>query len=133
MIVKGVHTADDARHATDAGADAVVVSNHGGRQLDGVPSAIAALPEVVDAAEGKLDIILDGGVRRGMDVLKALALGAKACMIGRPFLYGLAAAGGAGVARALEIYRTEIDTSLALLGRAGVAELDRTTIAWAAR
>jgi isopentenyl diphosphate isomerase/L-lactate dehydrogenase-like FMN-dependent dehydrogenase len=131
VLVKGLVTAEDAILACEHGAAGVVVSNHGGRQLDGVPSAIAALPGVVDAVSGRAEVILDGGVRRGNDVLKALALGAKACMIGRPFLYGLAAGGRAGVDRALEIFRNEIDVNLALLGRAGVKELDRTAVTWA--
>jgi isopentenyl diphosphate isomerase/L-lactate dehydrogenase-like FMN-dependent dehydrogenase len=133
LALKGILHPDDAALAVQHGVDAVIVSNHGGRQLDSVPSAIAALPDVVDAVDGKCEVILDGGVRRGTDVLKALALGATACMIGRPFLYGLAAAGGAGVTRALELFRSEIDVSLALLGRAGVKQLDRTAITWAAR
>jgi L-lactate dehydrogenase (cytochrome) len=133
LALKGILNPEDAALATQHGVNGLIVSNHGGRQLDCVPSAIAALPDVVDAAEGKCDVILDGGVRRGTDVLKALALGAKACMIGRPFLYGLAAGGRAGVDRALEIFRSEIDVGLALLGRAGVKELDRTAVAWAGR
>jgi L-lactate dehydrogenase (cytochrome) len=132
LALKGILNPDDAQLAVQHGVDAVIVSNHGGRQLDCVPSAIAALPDVVDAVEGRCEVILDGGVRRGTDVLKALALGAKACMIGRPFLYGLAANGGAGVRRALEIFYSEIDVGLALLGRAGVRKLDRTAITWAA-
>ena len=128
LALKGVLNPEDARRALQHGVDGLIVSNHGGRQLDGVPSSIAALPVVVDAVEGKLDVILDGGVRRGTDILKALALGARACMIGRPFLYGLAAAGGAGVAKALEILRTEVDVSLALLGRGGVGMLDRNAV-----
>jgi L-lactate dehydrogenase (cytochrome) len=128
LALKGILSPDDAKLAADHGIDAIIVSNHGGRQLDSVPSAIAALPGVVNAVAGRTEIVLDGGVRRGTDVLKALAIGAKACMIGRPFLYGLAAAGGAGVARALELLHTEIDVSLALLGRAGVGELDRSAV-----
>ncbi|MEO8628350.1 MAG: alpha-hydroxy acid oxidase [Betaproteobacteria bacterium] len=131
LVLKGVLNPEDAALAVQHGVDGVIVSNHGGRQLDGVQSAIAALPGVVDAAQGKMDIILDGGVRRGTDVVKAIALGAKACMIGRPFLYGLAGMGGAGVARALEIFRGEIDLALALTGRASLADLDRSAIAWA--
>jgi L-lactate dehydrogenase (cytochrome) len=131
LALKGILNPDDARIAAEHGVNGIIVSNHGGRQLDGVPSAIAALPGVVDAVAGRAEIILDGGVRRGNDVLKALALGARACMIGRPFLYGLAADGRAGVDRALEIFRNEIDVNLALLGRAGVKELDRTAVAWA--
>ena len=129
LMLKGILDPEDARLAARHGVDGVIVSNHGGRQLDGVPSAISALPKVVDAAQGQLDIVLDGGVRRGTDVLKAIALGAKACMIGRPFLYGLAAMGGPGVSRALQIFRDEIDVALALMGRASVAELDGSAVA----
>ncbi len=131
LALKGILDADDARLAVEHGVQAVIVSNHGGRQLDGVPSAIAALPAVVDAVGGRAEVILDGGVRRGNDVLKALAIGAKACMIGRPFLYGLAANGGDGVRKALELLRAEIDVNLALLGRAGVKDLDRSAVGWA--
>jgi L-lactate dehydrogenase (cytochrome) len=131
LALKGILNPLDARLAAEHGVNGIIVSNHGGRQLDGVPSAIAALPGVVDAVAGRADVILDGGVRRGNDVLKALALGARACMIGRPFLYGLAAGGRAGVERALEIFRNEIDVNLALLGRAGVRELDSTAVIWA--
>jgi L-lactate dehydrogenase (cytochrome) len=130
LVLKGILSPEDARLAVEHGVDGVIVSNHGGRQLDGVRSAIAALPDVAEAAEGKLDVILDGGVRRGTDVLKALALGAKACMIGRPFLYGLAAEGRAGVERALHILRNELDLALALTGCARAAELDPSFIGW---
>jgi L-lactate dehydrogenase (cytochrome) len=133
LALKGILDPEDAALAAQHGVNAVIVSNHGGRQLDCVPSAIAALPDVVDAVDGKCEIILDGGVRRGTDVLKALALGARACMIGRPFLYGLAAGGRAGVDRVLEIFRSEIDVGLALLGRAAVKELDRSVVTWAGR
>lgn len=130
LLLKGILGAEDTRVAVEHGIDAVIVSNHGGRQLDGVPSAISALPAVVDAAQGRLDVILDGGVRRGIDILKALSLGAKACMIGRPFLYGLASNGGAGVTRALDILRTELDLALALTGCPAVSQLDRSFVAW---
>jgi len=133
LALKGILNPEDAALAAQHGVNAVIVSNHGGRQLDCAPSAIAALPDVVDAVDGKCEIILDGGVRRGTDVLKALALGARACMIGRPFLYGLAAGGRAGVDRVLEIFRSEIDVGLALLGRAAVKELDRSVVTWAGR
>jgi L-lactate dehydrogenase (cytochrome) len=133
LALKGILDGDDAKLAADHGVNAVIVGNHGGRQLDGVPSAIMALADVVDAVEGRAEVILDGGVRRGTDVLKALSIGAKACMIGRPFLYGLASHGGAGVRRVLEMLRTEIDVNLALLGRAGVRELDRSAIGWSGR
>src|SRR5581483_9130799 len=128
LALKGIRVGEDAKIAAEHGIDAIIVGNHGGRQLDGAPSAISALPEVVDAVAGRAQLILDGGVRRGTDVLKALALGATACMIGRAFLYGLAALGGAGVRRALEMLRNEIDVNLALLGRAGVKELDRSAV-----
>ena len=130
LALKGIIDPEDARRAVEHGVDALIVSNHGGRQLDGARSAIASLPDVVDAADGRMEVILDGGVRRGSDVIKALALGAKACMIGRPFLYGLAAGGRAGVTRALEILRYELDVGLALMGRASVRELDRGALTW---
>lgn len=128
LAIKGVLTPDDARLAVEHGAQAVIVSNHGGRQLDGAPSAVAALPPIVDELQGRAEVILDGGVRRGTDILKAVALGARACMAGRPFLYGLAAAGEQGAARALEIFRSELDVSLALLGRPRVSELDESAL-----
>ena len=123
IALKGVLSPEDARGAVDHGVDAIIVSNHGGRQLDGAISAIDALPAVVQAVDGKAEIILDGGVRRGSDVVKALCLGARACMIGRAWLYGLAAGGEAGVAKALEILIKEIDTTMILLGRTTLAEL----------
>jgi L-lactate dehydrogenase (cytochrome) len=129
LALKGILDPADAKLAIDHGVDAVIVSNHGGRQLDGVRSAISALPDVVDAVAGRAEVILDGGVRRGTDVVKAIALGAKACMIGRPYMYGLAAQGGAGVARALQIFRNEIDLALALSGCAGLSELDCSSLA----
>ncbi|WP_224362176.1 alpha-hydroxy acid oxidase [Hyalangium versicolor] len=116
LVLKGITRAEDARRAVEHGVQAIVVSNHGGRQLDGLPAALDVLPEIVDAVGGKAEIILDGGVRRGSDVVKAIALGARACMIGRPFLYGLAAAGEAGVELVLELFRKEIDRTLTLLG-----------------
>ena len=131
--LKGIISAEDARIAVAHGIDGIIVGNHGGRQLDGSPSAISALPEIADAVQGRAQLVLDGGVRRGSDVLKALSLGAAACMIGRPFLYGLAALGGAGVSKALELLRNEIDVNLALLGRAGVGELDASAVSSIAR
>ncbi len=128
LLVKGVLTVEDARLAVEHGADGVVVSNHGGRQLDGAPSSISALPAIVEAVAGRAVILLDGGIRRGQDVLKALALGAQACLIGRAFVYGLAAGGEAGVRRAIEILAGEMDTTLALLGRRSVAELDGSAL-----
>lgn len=125
VAVKGILSPIDARIAVDHGADAVIVSNHGGRQLDGAVSAIRALPDVVDAVKGRAEVILDGGVRRGADIVKALALGARACMTGRSWLYGLAADGEAGVDRALAILREEVDLCMALLGRTTIPELTR--------
>ncbi len=123
VAVKGILTGEDALRCCDHGADAIIVSNHGGRQLDGAVSAISALPEIVAAVGDRAEVILDGGVRRGADVIKALCLGARACMIGRAWLYGLAAGGEAGVARALEILTNEIDLAMALLGRTKLDEL----------
>jgi isopentenyl diphosphate isomerase/L-lactate dehydrogenase-like FMN-dependent dehydrogenase len=129
VLAKGVLTAADARRALDAGASGIIVSNHGGRQLDGVPAALAALDDVVGAVGGEVEVLMDGGVRRGSDVAKALALGARAVLIGRPWAYGLAAAGEAGVVRILEILRTDLDRTLRLLGVGSVAELDRSHVA----
>ncbi len=123
FLLKGVLRADDARRAAEAGVDGVIVSNHGGRQLDQVPAPIEVLADVVAALEGRAEVILDGGVRRGTDVLKALALGAKACMTGRPFLYGLAAGGGAGVERAFEIFAEELRRDMMLAGCPTVASV----------
>jgi L-lactate dehydrogenase (cytochrome) len=128
IVAKGVITGEDARRAIDAGADAVVVSNHGGRQLDGAPATLRVLPEVVAAVNGRVDVLMDGGIRRGSHVVKALCLGAKAVLIGRAYAYGLAAAGEPGVTRAIEILRTEIVRVLKLLGCASTAELDRRSI-----
>jgi len=126
IVVKGVHTADDARRAVDAGADAVVVSNHGGRQLDGVAATLRILPEVVAAVGDRTEVLFDGGIRRGSDIVKALCLGARAVLIGRAYVYGLGAAGGPGVARAIEILRADLLRTLKLLGCASTAELDRS-------
>jgi L-lactate dehydrogenase (cytochrome) len=128
IVVKGVHTADDARQAIDHGAAAVVVSNHGGRQLDGVAATIRVLPEIVDAVGGRAEILLDGGIRRGSDVVKALCLGARAVLIGRAYAYGLGAGGGAGVTRAIDILRTDIIRTLTLLGVASTAALDKSSV-----
>ncbi len=116
IIVKGVLIGDDARRAADAGAQAVIVSNHGGRQLDGAPATIAALPRIADAAGDRIEILFDGGVRSGQDVLKALALGAHGCLIGRAYLYGLAAMGGDGVRKALSLIEQELKVSMSLTG-----------------
>jgi len=124
VVAKGVHTGEDARRAIDAGADAIVVSNHGGRQLDGVPGSLRALPEVLAAVNGRIEVMVDGGVRRGSDVVKALCLGARAVLVGRAYAWGLGAAGGPGVDRAIEILRADIDRTMHLLGCASVAQLD---------
>ena len=116
VIVKGVVTAEDARLAVEHGAAAVVVSNHGGRQLDGAPATLDALPEVAEAVDGRVEVYVDGGVRRGADVAMALALGARAVLIGRPVVWALAAGGEAGVTRLLELLRAEVELALALLG-----------------
>jgi L-lactate dehydrogenase (cytochrome) len=128
IVAKGVHTADDARRAIDHGASGVIVSNHGGRQLDGVAPTLRVLPEVLEAANGRLEVLLDSGIRRGGDVVKALALGARAVLVGRAYAYGLGAAGATGVARAIEILRTDIIRTMKLLGCASVRELDRSFI-----
>jgi isopentenyl diphosphate isomerase/L-lactate dehydrogenase-like FMN-dependent dehydrogenase len=128
IVIKGVLTGDDARRAIDAGAAAVVVSNHGGRQLDGVPASLRVLPEVVSAVNGQAEVLMDGGIRRGADIAKALCLGARAVLCGRAYAYGLAAAGQAGVARALEILRTDLERTLKLLGCSSVAALDRSYV-----
>jgi isopentenyl diphosphate isomerase/L-lactate dehydrogenase-like FMN-dependent dehydrogenase len=119
---------EDAALAVAAGCEGVVVSNHGGRQLDGVPATIDMLPEIVEAVAGQAEVLIDGGVRRGSDVVKALALGAKACLIGRPWLYGLAAGGEAGVARVLQTFAEEIDRTLALLGVHDCSSLDPSVL-----
>jgi L-lactate dehydrogenase (cytochrome) len=116
LILKGVLDAEDARLGLAAGADAIVVSNHGGRQLDGAPSSISVLPEIVSAVDGRCEVYFDGGIRSGQDIAKAVALGARGTLIGRSFLYALAAAGEAGVIRAIEIMRNELRTTLALTG-----------------
>ena len=128
IVVKGVLTGDDARHAIDVGAAAISVSNHGGRQLDGVPASLRALPEVVEAVKGRIEVLMDGGIRRGADIVKALCMGARAVLCGRAYAYGLAAAGEAGVDRAIEILRTDLERTLRLLGCASVAELDRSYV-----
>ena len=126
VYIKGVLDPEDAEKAVDLGADGIVVSNHGGRQMDYAVSSIAALPAIVDAVGSRAEVILDSGVRRGSDVIKALALGAKAVLIGRPHIYGMAVHGQAGVERILEIFRTEIERTMILMGVGSVQELDRT-------
>ena len=128
IVIKGVLTGDDARRAADAGAEAIVVSNHGGRQLDGVSSTLRALPEIVAAVGDRTQVLLDGGIRRGSDIAKALCLGARAVLAGRAYAYGLGAAGGAGVSRAIEILRSDLVRTLKLLGCSSAAELDRSYV-----
>lgn len=125
FAVKGIACAADAARAAEAGATGVIISNHGGRQLDQAPAPLEVLPEIVEAVDGRAEVILDGGVRRGSDVIKALALGADSCMIGRGYLYGLGAGGQAGVERALELLRDELRRTLALIGCTSVRELNR--------
>jgi L-lactate dehydrogenase (cytochrome) len=122
LVLKGILDAEDAKTAASIGVDGIVVSNHGGRQLDGAPATITALPDVVDAAGDKLEVLIDGGIRSGQDVLKALALGARGCMIGRAYLYGLAAMGEAGVTKALSLIRDELRVSMSLTGLKDVRE-----------
>ncbi len=128
IVIKGVHTGDDARRAVDAGANALVVSNHGGRQLDGVAPTLRVLPEVLASVGDRIEVLLDGGIRRGSDIAKALCLGARAVLAGRAYAYGLGAAGGAGVARSIEILRTDLIRTLKLLGCPSTAELDRSYV-----
>jgi isopentenyl diphosphate isomerase/L-lactate dehydrogenase-like FMN-dependent dehydrogenase len=130
VVLKGVLTSEDARMAVDHGAAAVVVSNHGGRQLDGVPASIDALPQVVDAVDGRAEILLDSGVRRGVDVLRALALGARAVLIGRPVVYALAAGGEEGVVHVLQLLRDEVELGLRLLGCTSPTEVTREHVEW---
>ena len=124
IIIKGILDVEDAKQAVNVGADAIVVSNHGGRQLDGAPSSIAALPAIVDAIGDKCEIWMDGGIRTGQDVLRAIALGAKGTLIGRAFLYGLGAGGRDGVTKVLEILHKELDLTMALCGRSNLSEVD---------
>jgi L-lactate dehydrogenase (cytochrome) len=128
IVFKGVLTGDDARRCLDEGAAGVVVSNHGGRQLESSPATLRALPEIVAAVNGRAEVLLDGGVRRGTDVIKAICLGARAVLVGRPYAYGLGAAGEAGVARALEIFKADLVRDLKLLGCASLSALDRSYI-----
>jgi L-lactate dehydrogenase (cytochrome) len=137
LVVKGVLTGEDARRAIDGGADGIVVSNHGGRQLDTVSASLRALPEVVAAVNGQAEVLMDGGVRRGSDIVKALCLGAQSVLVGRAYAYGLGAAGHAGVVRALEILRADLERVLRLMGCACVADLNPSLVglpdAWRAR
>jgi L-lactate dehydrogenase (cytochrome) len=126
LILKGIMDVEDARLAADSGADALIVSNHGGRQLDGAVSSLDALPAIVEAVGGRIPVLVDGGLRRGADVVKAIALGARAVLIARPQLWGLAVAGEEGVVHVLDLYRREMDRAMGLLGVASLAGLDRS-------
>ncbi|HEY7405873.1 MAG TPA: alpha-hydroxy acid oxidase [Candidatus Angelobacter sp.] len=128
VMVKGVLSAEDGRRAVEHGADGVIVSNHGGRNLDLVPATIDALPRVVEAVAGRIPVLLDSGIRRGTDVLMALALGAKAVLLGRPYIYGLALGGAQGVERAVSILRSEFERAMALTGRRTIQEIDETVL-----
>ena len=128
LLLKGIVRADDAKLAVEHGADGIIVSNHGGRQLDTAPATIEALPCVVDAVKGKIPVLIDGGVRRGTDVVKALALGAQAALIGRPILWGLAADGEEGAFRVLEMLKAEFDLAMALCGARNVGEIDKSLL-----
>src|SRR5277367_5462130 len=129
LVLKGILDVEDAEIAAKSGAQALVVSNHGGRQLDGAPSSIEALPEIVDAIGGKMEVMFDGGIRSGQDVMRALALGAKSCMIGRAYAYGLGAGGEEGVAKAISLIAKELETTMGLCGVNTIAEIDDRVIA----
>jgi L-lactate dehydrogenase (cytochrome) len=129
LIVKGLLDPEDAKIALDVGADAIVVSNHGGRQLDGAPSSISALPKIVEAVGSKTEVMFDGGIRTGADLMRALALGARSCLIGRAYVYGLGAGGQAGVAKAIEILRKELDITMALCGVSRIEDIGPHVIA----
>jgi L-lactate dehydrogenase (cytochrome) len=129
LVLKGILDSEDAEIAAKSGAQAIVVSNHGGRQLDGAPSSIEVLPEIVDAVGSKLEIMFDGGIRTGMDMMRALALGAKSCMIGRAYAYGLGAAGQEGVAKAIDLLAKELTTTMGLCGVNTIAEIDDHVLA----
>jgi isopentenyl diphosphate isomerase/L-lactate dehydrogenase-like FMN-dependent dehydrogenase len=128
IVIKGVLSADDAKRSLDHGAAAVVVSNHGGRQLDGVPASLQVLPEVVAAVNGQAEVLMDSGIRRGSDIVKAICLGARAVLCGRAYAYGLAAAGEAGVTLALEILRSDMERCLKLLGCASIDRLNESYV-----
>jgi L-lactate dehydrogenase (cytochrome) len=128
LVIKGVMTATDAKRTVASGADAVWISNHGGRQLDGVSATVTVLPDIVRAVKGKAEIYIDGGVRRGSDIVKAIALGANACMVGRPYMYGLAANGTVGVEKIIQILQVEMDATMALMGRPTLESLDASAV-----
>ena len=128
LILKGILDADDAKTAVKLGADAIVVSNHGGRQLDGAPSSISALPKVADALGSGTEVLFDGGIRTGSDMMRALALGARACLVGRPYIYGLGAGGRPGVAKAIDILKSELSVTMALTGTNNIKDIDGRVI-----
>jgi L-lactate dehydrogenase (cytochrome) len=128
LILKGILDVEDARIATKTGASALIVSNHGGRQLDGAPSSISMLPKIADAVGSDIEVMFDGGIRSGQDVFRALALGARSCMSGRAYIYGLGAGGQAGVARAIEIIKNELDVTMALTGTKSIADIGRDSL-----
>ncbi len=129
LILKGILDVEDARIAAKTGAEAIVVSNHGGRQLDGAPSSISVLPAIAEAVGADIEVMFDGGIRSGQDIARALALGARSCLSGRAYIYGLGAGGQAGVTRAIEIMRSELDTTMALMGVTKVEDINRGVIA----
>ncbi|HJS09060.1 MAG TPA: alpha-hydroxy acid oxidase, partial [Pirellulales bacterium] len=129
LILKGILDVEDARLAAKSGADAISVSNHGGRQLDGAPSAISALPRVVDAVGSQIEVLFDSGIRTGTDIVRALALGARSCIVGRSYIYGLGAGGEAGVAHAIGILGRELDVTMALCGVKSVRDIDERVLA----
>jgi L-lactate dehydrogenase (cytochrome) len=129
LIVKGILDVEDARSAVKSGAFALVVSNHGGRQLDGAPSSISVLPAVAAAVGSSIEVLFDGGIRSGQDIVRAIALGARGCLVGRAYIYGLGAAGAAGVKRAIEILRNELDVTMALIGVTRIDQLNRGVLA----
>ncbi len=128
LVVKGLLDPEDARRAVEVGVDGVVVSNHGGRQLDAVPSTVRALPEVVDAVGGQVEVLVDGGIRTGLDVVKMVALGAGAVLIGRAWAWAVAARGEAGVRHVLRVIKADIDVALALMGQSSIAAIDRNSL-----
>jgi L-lactate dehydrogenase (cytochrome) len=129
LIIKGIHDVEDAKFATKSGADAIVVSNHGGRQLDGAPSSISVLPKIADAVGNDIEVMFDGGIRSGQDLFRAIALGARSCLIGRAYIYGLGALGGAGVSTAIDIIRKELDITMALTGVTRISDIGRNVLA----
>jgi L-lactate dehydrogenase (cytochrome) len=129
LIIKGILDLEDARSASKTGASAIVVSNHGGRQLDGAPSSIAMLPKIVEAVGEQIEVMFDGGIRSGQDLFRALALGARSCLIGRAYVYGLGAGGEAGVSKAIELIAKELDVTMALTGTRSIKEIDRRVLA----